>query len=92
MKTLLDLCHEYGIPVYQDGEYWRGPCLWSFSEPQSLSIHLATDSWEDWIMGHTGGILEFVMMVEARLEFLGRSRFSAEDWREKEDAAEDPAF
>jgi hypothetical protein len=25
MKTLLDLCVDYGIPVHQDGDHWSGP-------------------------------------------------------------------
>jgi hypothetical protein len=80
MKTLLDLCVDYGIPVHQDGNHWSGPCIWSFDESQSLTIDPAQDRWEDWITGHSGDIIDFVTVVEARLAHLGRNRFDFEDW------------
>lgn len=80
MKTLLDLCLDYGIPVHQDGDSWRGPCIWSFDEPQSLTIDPTSDRWEDWITGHSRDIVDFVTLVEARLAHLGRTRFQSDDW------------
>ena len=80
MKTLLDLCLDYGIPMHQEGDCWRGPCIWSFDEPQSLTIDPTSDRWEDWITGHSGDIVDFVTLVEARLAHLGRNRFHPDDW------------
>jgi hypothetical protein len=80
VKTLLDLCLDYGIPMHQERGYWRGPCIWSFDEPQSLTIHPSLDRWDDWITGHSGDIIDFVTMVDARLAHLGRQRFESIDW------------
>jgi hypothetical protein len=80
MKTLLDLCDDYGIPVHQEGDSWCGPCIWSFDEQQSLTIDPMQDRWEDCITGHSGDIIDFVTLVEARLAHLGRTRFDSGDW------------
>jgi hypothetical protein len=80
VKTLLDLCNEYGIPIHHDGEGWRGPCLWSFDESASLTIHPDEDRWDDWVKGFSGDTIQFVIMVEERLRFLGRDRFTPNDW------------
>jgi hypothetical protein len=90
MKNLLDLCRDYSVPIYQDGDYWYGPCLWSFDETHSLRIDVEADRWEDWIMGFSGGLLDFVELVQARLAHLGRNRFAAGDWYSI--AAEEPTF
>ena len=80
MKTLLDLCEEYGIPILEKENRWVGPCIWSFDEQQSLTIDPLNERWDDWITGHCGDIIDFVTLVEERLRHLGRSRFSSEDW------------
>jgi len=80
MKNLVELCSQYGIPIHRDGDLWSGPCIWSFDEPQSLKIDPRRDRWEDWITGHSGDIIDFVTVVEARLAHLGKNRFDADDW------------
>jgi hypothetical protein len=80
VKTLLDLCNEYGIPICREDDRWVGPCIWSFDEKNSLTIEPENDRWEDWITGLGGNILDFVEVVEARLAHLGRARFCARDW------------
>ena len=91
MKTLLDLCNDYCIPVHQEGDCWRGPCIWSFDEPQSLTIYPERDRWEDWIMGYSGDTIQFVTMVEARLAHLGRTTFTADDWFAEPAAPAEPS-
>lgn len=80
MKTLVDLCNEYEIPIWREDDRWVGPCIWSFDEEKSLTIDPTNDRWEDWITGLGGDIIDFVTVVEARLAHLGLTRFCEDDW------------